>query len=265
MLKGLKLKNFKNLTDLASEREEESIWILKKGQIDGTDYIVRISKHEISNFIFEDMENEITLWNTLAVPALSRLSYFHEGEILHLVEKYYHTPLDLAVDQAPAEPQLIKLAIRVGEAVIQLHQNDIVHGCLSPSHTFLEKEKIILNGCGLHSLRKYLSLITGYTNKSMYTAIEHLRDRNNVILKPKKSADVYSFGVILYEIVTRNRQYRQLTIKEVMAKFAEENFRPKLPEQTKLELKNLIRRCWHEDSERRPDMEEVVDQLRRLV
>lgn len=101
-------------------------------------------------------------------------------------------------------------------------------------------------------MRKYLSLITGYTNKSMYTAVELLKDRNNVILKPNKPADVYSFGILLYEIVTKNRQYRQLDLKEVITKFAEENFRPKLPENIKPDIKNLIRRCWHESPDRRP-------------
>jgi serine/threonine protein kinase len=114
-------------------------------------------------------------------------------------------------------------------------------------------------------MRKYLSLITGYTNKTMYTAVEHLRDKNNVILKPQKAADVYSFGIILYEIVTKNRQYRQLGLREVQTKFADENFRPKLPEQIRVEVKNLIRRCWHESPERRPEMEEVIDMLRRYV
>ena len=69
-------------------------------------------------------------------------------------------------------------------------------------------------------MRKYLSLITGYTNKTMYTAIEHLRDKNNVVLKPKNAADVYSFGIILYEVITKNRQYRQLELREVVGKFA---------------------------------------------
>lgn len=108
----------------------------------------------------------------------------------------------------------------MAEAIHELHVNEIIHGCMSPSHVFFEKERIILNGCGLHSMKKYLSLITGYTNKTMYTAVEHLRDKNNVILKPKKSADVYSFGLLLYEIVTKNRQYRQLSLKEITAKFA---------------------------------------------
>jgi hypothetical protein len=46
-----------------------------------------------------------------------------------------------------------------------------VHGCLAPSHIFIFESQVILNGLGLHSLKKYLSLITGYTNKTIYTAI----------------------------------------------------------------------------------------------
>ena len=88
----------------------------------------------------------------------------------------------------------------------------------------------------------------------MYTAIEHLKDKNNVILKPKEAADVYSFGIVFYEIMTKNRQYRQLTLREVATKCAEENFRPKIPESTKYEIKTIIRRCWHENPERRPEL-----------
>jgi hypothetical protein len=114
-------------------------------------------------------------------------------------------------------------------------------------------------------MRKYLSLITGYTNKSMYSAVEYLKDKNKVILKPQKSADVYSFGILLYEIITKNRQYRKLSLREVQTKFAEENFRPKMPEEIRGEMKNLIRRCWHENAARRPEMQEVIDVLKRFV
>jgi hypothetical protein len=51
----------------------------------------------------------------------------------------------------------------------------------------------------------------------------------------------------------------------VAVKFADENFRPKLPEGIRPEVKTLIRRCWHENPDRRPELEEVVDQLRRFV
>lgn len=104
----------------------------------------------------------------------------------------------------------MKLALNIAEGIQELHNNDIVHGCLGPQYIFFNENQVIFTGLGLHSLKKYLSLITGYTNKNIYTAIEHLKDKNNIILKPKKSADIYSFGIILYEMVTRNKHYRQL-------------------------------------------------------
>ena len=46
----MRLKHFKRLEDLASDREE-SIWVLKKGYLESKEYIIRISKHEISSYI----------------------------------------------------------------------------------------------------------------------------------------------------------------------------------------------------------------------
>ena len=261
--KQMRLKKFGKLVDLRADAEE-AIWVSKKGKYEGQEYLIRISKHELSSYIFEDIENEITLWNELGLKSLSKLSYFCEGEIIHLVEKYYCTSLDSKIDNLP-ESGSLRIAIQLSEAINELHKNQIAHGSLTPAHIFYENGQIVLNGCGLHSMRKYLSLITGYSNKSMFSAVEYLKDKNNVILKPQKPADVYSFGILLYEIITKNRQYRQLSLKEVQARFGEENFRPKLPEETRGELKSLIRRCWHENAARRPDIQEVVDVLKRLV
>jgi len=43
---------------------------------------------------------------------------------------------------------------------------------------------VVITGYGLISFKKYLSLLTGYTNKSMYTAVEYLKDKNKVVIKP---------------------------------------------------------------------------------
>lgn len=51
MLSNLRLKNFTNLTDIGGDRDD-SIWISKKGDFKGKSFLVRISKHEISSYIF---------------------------------------------------------------------------------------------------------------------------------------------------------------------------------------------------------------------
>lgn len=47
----MKLKNFSKLTDLRVDKDD-SIWLCKRGTFEGKDYLIRISKHEISNYIF---------------------------------------------------------------------------------------------------------------------------------------------------------------------------------------------------------------------
>ena len=206
------LSTFRNLEELELEKQD-AIWLCKKGSFEGREYIIRVSKYEISSYIFEDIENELTLWSQLAVKSQSKLSYFTENDIIHLVERYYSTSLDQRTAASNTEWELLTVALQVAQGVESFHEAELVHGCLSPNHIFFEGGQVVINGHGLHSMKKYLSLITGYTNKNIYTAVEQLRERNNVIIKPTKEADVYSFGVILYEIVTGNRQYRQLPLR----------------------------------------------------
>lgn len=63
----------------------------------------------------------------------------------------------------------------------------MTHGCLKPSYILFDNKKnLFFTGLGLLSFKKYLSLITGYTNKSMYSASEILSDKNNITIKAKK-------------------------------------------------------------------------------
>jgi len=64
------------------------------------------------------------------------------------------------------------MGYKLALAIQELHEHQIVHGCLKPSYVLFDKKgHILLTGLGLHSFKKYLSLITGYTNKSIYTSV----------------------------------------------------------------------------------------------
>lgn len=67
-----------------------------------------------------------------------------------------------------------------------------------------------------------------------------------MILKPKKTGDVYSFGMILFEVMTNIISYRELTLSELEEKMGREKFRPKIDEKIDTEIKNLVRACWNQ-------------------
>lgn len=117
----------------------------------------------------------------------------------------------------------------------------------------------------MESLKKYLSLTADYTNITLYTDIDLMGNlRQKTIYKPKKSSDIYSFGIIFYEIVTGNFKYRELSITEVKEKFKKDNFRPKIIDTIEEPLKKIMRKCWQEQPENRPDINWIVNQLDQI-
>jgi len=47
----MRLKHFNKIDDIRLD-EDEAIWLCKKGMREGKEYLIRISKFEISNYIF---------------------------------------------------------------------------------------------------------------------------------------------------------------------------------------------------------------------
>ena len=84
----------------------------------------------------------------------------------------------------------------------------------------------------------------------------------------EKSADVYSFGVLMNEIVTEEEPFAdQLTMMLGRGPFAAANMavqgkRPTMSTRQGRALENLIKSCWHEDPKKRPTFAELRNTVR---
>ncbi|RHZ85728.1 hypothetical protein Glove_61g18 [Diversispora epigaea] len=80
-----------------------------------------------------------------------------------------------------------------------------------------------------------------------------------------KAADVYSFGIIAYEIVTGFAPYYDIPHNGELAIKICNGFRPKIPFHTPKLITRMIMRCWNARIIHRPTFEELYEELSKYL
>ncbi|RHZ85744.1 hypothetical protein Glove_60g130 [Diversispora epigaea] len=78
-----------------------------------------------------------------------------------------------------------------------------------------------------------------------------------------KAADVYSFGIIAYEMVTSFPPYPDISHDKDLAMKICNGLRPKIPFHTPKLITRMIMRCWDARVTHRPTFEELFDELKK--
>lgn len=101
-------------------------------------------------------------------------------------------------------------------------------------------------------------------------------DRSNVYMAPEmykdeefdKSVDVYSFGVMLYEMMEGSPPFSSKSPEEAARLICLEGKRPAFKSKSKSfpsELKELIEECWHSNRTVRPTFSQIIMRLDKIV
>lgn len=77
-------------------------------------------------------------------------------------------------------------------------------------------------------------------------------------------ADVYSFAILCWQLLTRENPFANVSPLEAAGKVALELARPPFPEGTPPALQNLISTCWAEEPSSRLTFEEISVRLGEL-
>jgi serine/threonine protein kinase len=164
--------------------------------------------------------------------------------------------------------QRAELALGAANGMSYLHELRVVHFDLKPDNLLVDGDlssahaSVKVADFGL-SKHKYTSYVTGCRDLRgtlPYMAPELISDPDHVTEK----ADVWSMGIVLWELVARQVPYADLSPQQIVAGLMKGCLRPKIPEWVEDEWRLLIESCLDFNPQARPSFRELSSKLERV-
>lgn len=158
-------------------------------------------------------------------------------------------------------PALIKVAIDVSKGMDYLHQNNIIHRDLKAANLLMDENEVVkVADFGVARVQAQSGVMTAETGTYRWMAPEVIEH------KPyDQKADVFSFGIVLWELLTGKLPYDYLTPLQAAVGVVQKGLRPTIPKHTHPRLTDLLERCWQQDPTLRPDFSEVTEILQQTL
>ncbi len=163
----------------------------------------------------------------------------------------------------------VMIAKGIASGLNYLHSNIIFHFHLSSKNIYLDDNySPIIADYGFKYLKDISSVFLKYKNKNSYTCPELLKENKDVSnitnLGNNQKCDIYSFGILLWEIYTCTQPF-PISLTNLYNYVVVNDYRPEITKDFPSELANLIRNCWDSDQERRPSINKIIDVLDNLL
>ncbi|XP_021285688.1 serine/threonine-protein kinase STY46 [Herrania umbratica] len=158
-------------------------------------------------------------------------------------------------------PTLLKVAIDVSKGMNYLHQNNIIHRDLKAANLLMDENEVVkVADFGVARVKAQSGVMTAETGTYRWMAPEVIEH------KPyDHKADVFSFGIVLWELLTGKLPYEYLTPLQAAVGVVQKGLRPTIPKNINPKLTELLERCWQQDPTLRPDFSEIIEILRQIA
>ena len=79
-----------------------------------------------------------------------------------------------------------------------------------------------------------------------------------------RQTDVWSYGVVMWEIMTRSTPFPQIDLFQAAHLIAHDGLRLPIPPRCPTKFKAIMSACWRDDAEDRPSFQEIATMLEEI-
>uniref|UniRef100_A0A0D6QVQ8 non-specific serine/threonine protein kinase n=1 Tax=Araucaria cunninghamii TaxID=56994 RepID=A0A0D6QVQ8_ARACU len=240
-----------------------------KGDWHGTEVAVKkFLDQDISGDALEEFRSEVRIMRRLRHPnvvlfmgAVTRApnlsivtEFLPRGSLYRLIHRP-NNQLD--------ERKRLRMALDVAKGMNYLHSSTpvIVHRDLKSPNLLVDKNWVVkVCDFGLSRMKHNTFLSSRSTaGTAEWMAPEVLRNEPS-----NEKCDVYSFGVILWELSTLQQPWGGMNPMQVVGAVGFQHRRLDIPNDMDPMIADIIRRCWHNDPKLRPSFAEIMTALKSL-
>ncbi|KAL1330423.1 serine/threonine-protein kinase CTR1 isoform X3 [Arachis hypogaea] len=238
----------------------------------GSDVAVKILKvQDFDSERIEEFLKEVSLMKRMRHPNIVLLmGAVFQPPRLSIVTEYlsrgslYELLRMPGVGISLSEMRRLSMAYDVASGMNYLHQMrpPIVHGDLKSPNLLVDNTytvKVADFGLSRTKANTFLSSKTAAGTPEWMAPEVILGKPSN------EKCDVFSFAVILWELVTLEQPWRQLNPSQVVAAVGFMDQRLEIPSHVNPQVTALIELCWDTDPTRRPSFSHVMKRLRQIT
>lgn len=178
--------------------------------------------------------------------------YLSEGSLRAYLHKLEHKAIPLQ--------KLIDFALDISRGMAYIHSQGVIHRDLKPENVLIDEDfRLKLADFGIACEEAVCDLLADDPGTYRWMAPEMIKRKSY-----GRKVDVYSFGLILWEMLTGTIPYEDMNPIQAAFAVVNKKLRPVIPSNCPPAMRALIEQCWSLQPDKRPDFWQIVKVLEQF-
>ena len=196
-------------------------------------------------------------WASTAAGTVIVMQLCGEGSLQSAIDRGHFQRDGSVFTEEPDMQRILVCAMQIVRGIRHLHEHDIIHADLNGNNVLFDScSGVKIVDFGLSRL-----LHSKEIESDEFGTVTHTPREMLVTGSLTKKVDVYSFGVLLWEMLSSRRAYAGLRYPEIVASKVKDTVRWCAPRGVPTGVAHIVELCTQRDPASRPDFSEIESML----